>query len=80
MRDDAGFAGWAASAGGDTVFRYCTTESIWFEEEEDEGAEAVVVPRHEEIVAGRRRRRRKKRPRGPLPTPTITPIIPEDGE
>jgi hypothetical protein len=58
--------------------RVPTTESIWFEEEGDDAG--LVIPHHEEVVAGRRRRRRKKRPRGPLPTPTITPTVPEDGE
>lgn len=62
--------------------RVPTADSIWYEEEDGETDEhEAAVPRHDEMAAGRRRRRRKKRPRGPLPTPTLTQVVTEeDGE
>lgn len=63
--------------------RVPTAESIWFEEEEDEigsGEHDGVIARHDEMPTGRRRRRRKKRPHGPLPTPTITRAVEEEGQ
>jgi CDP-diacylglycerol--serine O-phosphatidyltransferase len=61
--------------------RVPTGASIFDEEEEDPDAEeAIALPRHEEVVGGRRRRRRRRKTRAPLPTPTITPAVEEDGE
>lgn len=62
--------------------RVPTTDSLWYEEEDGETDEhEAAVPRHDEMAAGRRRRHRKKRPRGPLPTPTLTRVVTEeDGE
>jgi CDP-diacylglycerol--serine O-phosphatidyltransferase len=63
--------------------RVPTAESIWFEEEEDEagtGEHEAIIARHDEMATGRRRRRRKKRPHSPLPTPTITRAVEEEGQ
>ncbi len=59
--------------------RVPTADSLWYEEEDGETDEhEAAVPRHDEMAAGRRRRRRKKRPRGPLPTPTLTQVVTEE--
>ena len=59
--------------------RVPTADSLWYEEEDGETDEhEAAVPRHDEMAAGRRRRRRKKRPRGPLPTPTLTQAVTEE--
>ncbi len=64
------------------IDRVPTGESIYHEEEEDTDddveEDGFGVTRHEELAVGRRRRRRRRKPRGPMPTPTITRPVEEE--
>ena len=63
------------------IDRVPTRESIYTEEEDDEEElSAVATMHHDDLAAGRRRRRRKRRARGPMPTPTVNPVVEERSE